>query len=70
MDKPRFILTTIGKGIVAMLESDPREKTKRGEYLVSSQCVAKNVSSGQFVDVSEQVTGATGKVYALASDLT
>ena len=69
MDRSRFVLTTIGNGIVAMLETPVTEEKKRGEYLLSDTCVRKNIEAGTFVDATSQVSGATGKVYILASDL-
>ena len=69
MDNSRFVLTTIGKGIVAMLETPASEKEKKGEYLLSGACVQKNLDTGTFVDVSDRVQGAGGRVYVLATDL-
>ena len=69
MDNSRFVLTTIGKGIVAMLETPELEETKKGEYLLSGTCVQRNLDTGTFVDVSDRVKGTDGKVYVLASDL-
>ena len=69
MDNSRFVLTTIGKGIVAMLETPISEDKKRGEYLLSTTCVRKNLESGAFVDATSKVSGAQGKVYVLSSDL-
>jgi len=65
----RYVLTTIGQGIVAMVETPSSEKPKRGEYLLSGSCVQKNLESGTFIDITSRVGGSEGRVYALASDL-
>jgi len=52
-----------------MLETPASEKEKKGEYLLSGACVQKNLDTGTFVDVSDRVKGAGGKVYVLATDL-
>ncbi len=68
----RFLLTTIGEGIVALLQTDDEPLKKRGreiEYRVSSSFVKKNVESGLFVDITDKVANTGGMVYALKSDL-
>jgi hypothetical protein len=69
VDSRRFVLTTIGKGMVAMLETPANEVAQRGEYPLSNACVQKNLDSGTFVDMTENVPSAIGKVYILVSDL-
>ena len=70
MDDSFFVLTTIGRGKVAILETTQQQNSKRGEYRLSTSCVAQNVESGKFVDVTEDAIGSEGKVYILAEDLT
>ena len=65
-----YVLTTIGNGIVAIIETSDKAKRQRGEYTLSRSCVNQNVGSGQFVDISDTVNGAEGKVFALKRDLT
>tara|TARA_R110002051_G_scaffold287567_4_gene350291 strand:+ start:1603 stop:1821 length:219 start_codon:yes stop_codon:yes gene_type:complete len=65
-----FVLTTIGNGIVAIVQTNDESDRKRGEYSLSRSCVDANVSSGQFIDVTDKVGGAEGKVFALKTDLT
>jgi hypothetical protein len=68
----RFLLTTIGEGIIALLQTDDEPLKKRGreiEYRVSSSFVKKNVESGLFVDITDKVANTGGMVYALKSDL-
>ena len=69
MRESSYVLTTIGNGIVAIIESSDKAKRQRGEYTLSKSCVNRNVGSGQFVDVSDKVNGAEGKVFALKTDL-
>ena len=64
-----YVLTTIGNGIVAIIQTTDNAKRQRGEYTLSKSCVNRNVGSGQFVDISEKVNGAEGKVFALKTDL-
>ena len=70
MREATFVLTTIGNGMVAIVETDDKAKRQRGEYTLSKSCVERNVTSGKFVDITEQATGAEGKVFALKQDLT
>ena len=68
----RFLLTTIGDGIVALLQTDDEPVKKRGreiEYRVSTSFVKRNVESGLFVDITDKVANTAGAVYALKSDL-
>jgi len=65
-----YVLTTIGNGMVAIIETTDKAKPQRGEYTLSKSCVNRNVGSGHFVDVSDKVNGAEGKVFALKRDLT
>jgi len=70
MRDPSFVLTTIGNGIVAIVETSSEADRKRGEFTLSRSCLSANVTSGQFIDVSDKVNGAEGKVYARKQDLT
>ena len=65
-----FVLTTIGNGIVAIIETDDEANRKRGEYTLSKSCVNRNVTTGKFIDITDRVTGSGGKVFALKQDLT
>ncbi len=69
MKTSSMVLTTIGNGIVAIVETTQEADRKRGEFTLSRDCVKSNVASGQFVDVTHQVDGAEGKVYARKRDL-
>ena len=65
-----FIATTIGGGSqFAMLEVPTTEKPRKGEYMLSADCVSKNVESGRFTDMTNQAQGAFGKLYVLTEDL-
>ena len=70
MRDPSFVLTTIGNGIVAIIETYDEASRKRGEYTLSKSCVNRNVTTGKFIDVTSKVKGAEGKVFALKQDLT
>ena len=70
MREATFVLTTIGNGMVAIVETSNEAKRQRGEYTLSKSCVERNVTSGKFVDMTDIATGAEGKVFALKSDLT
>lgn len=65
-----FIATTIGGGSqFAMLEVPAKEKPRKGEYMLSADCVEKNVESGRFTDMTDQSQGAFGRLYVLTEDL-
>jgi hypothetical protein len=65
-----FIATTIGGGSqFTMLEVPAKEKPRKGEYMLSADCVSKNVESGRFTDMTDQAQGAFGKVFVLTEDL-
>jgi len=69
MRDPSFVLTTIGNGMVAIVETDDSAKRQRGEYTLSKSCVERNISHGIFIDITDRATGAEGKVFALKQDL-
>ena len=69
MREATFVLTTIGNGMVAIVETSNEAKRQRGEYTLSKSCVNRNVATGLFVDITEQASGAEGKVFALKQDL-
>lgn len=65
-----FVATTIGRAnMIAFLEVEQSEESKKGEMKISLDCVKKNVESGLFKDMTHLVQNAIGKVYILASDL-
>ena len=68
--KSFYIATTIGGGSqFTMLEVPANEKPKKGEYMLSPDCVSVNLESGRFTDMTDQAQGAFGKVYVLTEDL-
>lgn len=68
--KSFYIATTIGGGSqFAMLEVPASEKPKKGEHMLSPDCVSINLESGRFTDMTDQAQGAFGKVYVLTEDL-
>ena len=70
MREATFVLTTIGNGMVAIIETTDEAKRKRGEYTLSGSCVKRNLTTGKFVDVTDKAAGAEGKVFVLKEDLT
>jgi|TARA_R110000803_G_scaffold145048_2_gene210862 hypothetical protein len=68
-----FLLTTIGGGgMVALLQTSDDPIKKRGravEYRVSTSFVKRNVEAGLFVDITDKVDNAEGRVYGLKADL-
>ena len=65
-----FIATTIGGGSqFAMMEVPTIEKPRKGEYMLSADCVSKNLETGRFKDMTKQAEGAFGRLYVLAEDL-
>ena len=65
-----FIATTIGGGSqFAMMEVPTTEKPMKGEYMLSADCVSKNLETGRFKDMTKQAQGAFGRLYVLAEDL-
>ena len=65
-----FIATTIGGGSqFAMMEVPTTERPRKGEYMLSADCVSKNLESGRFKDMTKPAQGAFGKLYVLLEDL-
>ena len=70
MRNPSFVLTTIGNGKVAIVETDDSADRQRGEYTLSNACVKRNIERGTFVDMTHEAIGSEGKVFVLKRDLT
>ena len=65
-----FIATTIGGGSqFAMMEVPTTEKPRKGEYMLSADCVSKNLETGRFKNMTKQAEGAFGRLYVLVEDL-
>ena len=62
-----FFLTTIANNLVAIVEMANAEARQRGEYILSSACVQKNLDAGTFVEVN--ASEHRGRVFVLSSDL-
>ena len=69
MRESSYVLTTIGNGMVAIVETSDEAKRQRGEYTLSKSCVNRNVATGLFIDITDKALGAEGKVFALKQDL-
>ena len=65
-----FIATTIGGGSqFAMMEVPATDKPRKGEYMLSPDCVKLNIKSNRFKDMTEFATNAYGRLYVLKEDL-
>ena len=65
----KLILTTIGQGKVAIVQSADKVDERRGERYLSESVVNINVENGTFVDVSDQGWNPEGRLYLLAEDM-
>lgn len=70
MDDPFFIATTIGgNSMFALMEVEGNEKPRQGEHKISDSCLEANLATGRFTDITEQATGAYGKLYVLTEEI-
>lgn len=65
----KLILTTIGQGKVAIVQSADKADERRGERYLSESVVSINVENGTFVDVSDKGWNPEGRLYLLAEDM-
>jgi hypothetical protein len=65
----KLILTTIGQGKVAIVQSADKADERRGERYLSESVVNINVENGTFVDVSDKGWNPEGRLYLLAEDM-
>lgn len=65
----KLVLTTIGQGKVAIVESASEASEHKGERYISEACLKVNLEKGNFVDIS--ITGANpeGRLFLLAEDM-
>jgi hypothetical protein len=52
-----------------MMEVPATEKPRKGEYMLSPDCVKLNIKSNRFKDMTEFATNAYGRLYVLKEDL-
>ena len=70
MNEPYFIATTTGgNSMFALMEVPGDEKPQQGEHKISDSCLEANLATGRFTDITEQATGAYGKLYVLTEEL-
>lgn len=70
MNEPYFIATTIGgNSMFALMEVPGDEKPQQGEHKISDSCLEANLATGRFTDITEQATGAYGKIYVLTEEM-
>ena len=65
----KLVLTTIGQGQVAVVESDKLADERKGERYISEACLKVNTESGNFVDVSYTGANPEGRLFLLAEDM-
>ena len=65
----KLVLTTIGQGKVAIVESEQKADEKKGEKYISESCLLANVESGNFVDISNRGANPEGRLFLLAEDM-
>ena len=65
----KLVLTTIGQGKVAIVESEDKADERRGERYISEACLKVNLEKGNFVDISERGCNPEGRFFLLAEDM-
>ena len=65
----KLVLTTIGQGQVAVVESDKLADERKGERYISEACLKVNTESGNFVVVSYTGANPEGRLFLLAEDM-
>ena len=65
----KLVLTTIGQGKVAIVESAEKADKRKGEMYISHAVARYNVETGNFVDVSDKGWNPEGRLYVLAEDM-
>ena len=64
----KLVLTTIGQGKVAIIESAEEANERKGERYVSEDCLKVNLEKGNFVDITERKANPEGRLFMLAED--
>lgn len=65
----KLVLTTIGQGKVAIVESSKKADEKKGERYIGEACLNINLENGNFVDVSNLGANPEGRLFLLAEDM-
>ena len=65
----KLVLTTIGQGKVAIVESADKADERKGERYISESCLKVNLERGNFVDISSRGANPEGRLFLLAEDM-
>ena len=65
----KLVLTTIGQGKVAIVESEKQADERKGEKYISEGCLQTNLKNGNFVDISDRGANPEGRLFLLAEDM-
>jgi hypothetical protein len=65
----KLVLTTIGQGKVAIVESTEQANEKVGERYISESCLDVNIKNGNFVDITSTGANPEGRLFLLAEDM-
>ena len=65
----KLVLTTIGQGKVAIVESAEQADERKGERYISEACLNVNLKNGTFVDISSKGANPEGRLFLLAEDM-
>jgi len=65
----KLVLTTIGQGKVAIVESSSQADERKGERYISEACLKINLDKGNFVDISDRGANPEGRLFLLAEDM-
>lgn len=65
----KLVLTTIGQGKVAIVESNEKADERKGERYISEGCLKVNLKSNNFTDVSNLGINPEGRMFVLTEDM-
>ena len=65
----KLVLTTIGQGQVAIIETSGKADERRGERYISECCLNVNINNGTFTDISERGANPEGRLWILTEDI-
>tara|TARA_B100002019_G_C20968897_1_gene450099 strand:+ start:244 stop:444 length:201 start_codon:yes stop_codon:yes gene_type:complete len=65
----KLVLTTIGQGKVAIVESAEKADERKGERYISEACLKVNLKSKAFTDVTHMGVNPEGRLFVYTEDL-
>ena len=65
----KLVLTTIGQGKVAIVESSEQADERRNERYISQSCLEANLENKNFTDVSSMGINPEGRMFILTDDM-